>query len=91
LVNIEGNKRLLPYAGSPLNCDIFSAAIDADLTATTVTSIAYVACNSTDLRFTAETRFVYSKLPSLKDDGWDSPAQNFFNLVDQPQKFVATA
>lgn len=56
---IEGNKKIFPYAELPLqDCDVISAAVDVDLTATTVGSIAYVGCNSTGLQITAKAEYI---------------------------------
>lgn len=80
LLTIDGNRRIFPYTGVPLeNCDVVSAAVDVDVTAPTVTSIAYVACNSSGLQITAKTEYVWSMLPTLLDVGLGSPGQTYFN------------
>lgn len=61
-----------------------------DLVATTVSSIAYVACNTTGLQITARTEYVWSALPSIEDVGRPSPGRTFFQTpIPGPSNYVA--
>lgn len=82
LLAIDGERKILPYAGIPLrNCDIISASVDVDVIVTTITTVAYVACNTTDLQITAKAEYVWSNIPSLETTGLASPGGTFFNSV----------